>query len=198
MTKVEKHPKCQDFGTYFNKKNKGDDLMANKKYIVFSNYYDDDYEDSSPEVICRTKEEAEQYIQNKYFLNYRDRDIRYYILEIDTIDNIKPYRPKKECVVTEFQYYLDTTEDDIKYLFYDFITNSYDAMDILDKTVFSKDTCEIHKPYKTMYEARVVMLLDVPDDMNFEDFKEYAMKRVKDYFQKELKKENYKVEVDDD
>lgn len=172
--------------------------MDNKEYIVFSNYYDDDYEDSSPEVICRTKGEAEQYIQNKYFLNYRDCDIRYYILEIDTIDNIKPYRPKKECVVAEFQYYLDTTKDDIKYLFYDFITNSYDAMDILDKATFSKDTCEINKPYKTMYEARVVMLLDVPDDMNFEDFKEYAMKRVKDYFQKELKKENHKVEVDDD
>lgn len=172
--------------------------MANKEYIVFSNYYDDDYEDSSPEVICRTKEEAEQYIQNKYFLNYRDCDIRYYILEIDTIDNIKPYRPKKECIVAEFQYYLDTTEDDIKYLFYDFITNSYDAMDILDKTTFSKDTCEINKLYKTMYEARVVMLLDVPDGMNFEDFKEYAIERVKDYFQKELKKGNYKVEVDDD
>lgn len=49
-----------------------------------------------------------------------------------------------------------------------------------------------------MYEARVVMLLDVPDGMNFEDFKEYAIEWVKDYFQKELKKGNYKVEVDDD
>ena len=71
-------------------------------------------------------------------------------------------------------------------------------MDILDKATFSKDTCEIHKPYKTMYEVRVVMLLDIPDDMNFEDFKKYAIERVKDYFQKELKKENHKVEVDDD
>lgn len=171
--------------------------MANKEYIVFSSYYDD-YDDGSPEIICRTREEAEQYIQNKCFLNYRVCDIFYHILEVDTVDNIKPYRPKKECIAAEFQYFLNTIEDDKKYFFYDFITNSYDTMNILDKTVFSKDTCEIHKPYKTMYEARVVMLLDVPDDMNFEDFKEYAMERVKDYFQKELKKENHKVEVDDD
>lgn len=42
------------------------------------------------------------------------------------------------------------------------------------------------------------MLVDVPDDMDFESFKEYAMGRVKDYFQEELKKDNYKVEVDND
>ena len=49
-----------------------------------------------------------------------------------------------------------------------------------------------------MYEAKVVMLLNVPDGMDFETFKEYAMGRVKDYFQEELKKEDYSVEVDDD
>ena len=173
--------------------------MFNKKYVVFSSYYDDDYEDSSyPEVVCQSKEEAELYIQNKYFLNYSDCDIYYYISEVDTADNIKPYRPEKECVAAEFQYYLDVTENDKKYLFYDFITNSYDAMNIMDKAAFSKDTCEIHKIYNTMYEAKVVMLLNVPDGMDFETFKEYAMGRVKDYFQEELKKEDYSVEVDDD
>lgn len=171
--------------------------MANKEYIVFSSYYDD-YDDSSPEVICRTREEAEQYIQNKCFLSCRVCDIYYHILEVDTVDNIKPYHPKKECIAVEFQYSLNTTKEDKKYFFYDFIVNSYDAMNILDKAAFSEDTCEIHKLYKTMYEARVVMLLNVPDDMNFEDFKGYAIERVKDYFQKELKKENDKVEVDDD
>lgn len=173
--------------------------MANKKYVVFSSYYDDDYEDSSyPEVVCQSKEEAELYIQNKYFLNYSDCDIYYYISEVDTADDVKPYRPKKECVAAEFQYFLDVTEDDKKYLFYDFITNSYDSMSIIDKATFSKDTCEIHKLYNTMYEAKIVMLVDVPDGMDFETFKEYAMERVKNYFQEELKKEDYNVETNDD
>lgn len=173
--------------------------MANKKYVVFYSYYDDDYEDSSyPEVICSSKEEAEQYIQNKYFSNYSDCDIYYYISEVDTADDVKPYRPKKECVVAEFQYYLDVTEDDKKYLFYDFITNAYDAMNVMDKAVCAKDTCEIHKFYDMLYEAKIFMLVDVPDGMDFEAFKEYAMERVKNYFQEELKKGNYKTEVDDD
>lgn len=173
--------------------------MANKEYIVFSSYYDDDPEDIAyPEVICRTREEAERYIQNQYFLNYSDCDISYYISEVDVSEDIKPYQPEKECVATEFQYYSNVVDDEKRYLFYEFITNSYDAMNIMDKSAFAKDTCEIHKTYDTMYEAKVVMLVDVPDGMDFETFKEYAMGRVKNYFQEELKKEDYSMEVDDD